>query len=112
MPRIPKKDLLIERLRRSGPGGQHRNRKATGIRIHHLPTGMIVTATERRSQSGNLKIAMIRIRERLAKAAKRRKPRKRTRPPKKVSEERLKQKKNRSKLKKLRRPVLENEKRG
>ena len=57
MMRLRIKDLKIEMLRRSGPGGQHRNRRATGVRLTHLPTGVTVMATERRSQKANLEAA-------------------------------------------------------
>ena len=33
----------------SGPGGQHRNRTESGVRLTHRPTGIVVLATERRS---------------------------------------------------------------
>lgn len=53
----------------SGPGGQHRNRVATGVRLRHRPSGIVVTATERRSQAANRRIALERLAERLRIAA-------------------------------------------
>ena len=49
-----------------GPGGQHRNKAATGVRLLHLPTATAVTATERRSQAQNRSTALERLRARLA----------------------------------------------
>lgn len=49
----------------SGPGGQHRNRTFSAIRAKHLPTGIVVTASDSRSQLRNRKIALDRLRERL-----------------------------------------------
>jgi protein subunit release factor B len=49
-----------------GPGGQHRNKTASGVRLLHRPTGVLVTATERRSQAQNRGEALGRLRERLA----------------------------------------------
>ena len=48
-----------------GPGGQHRNKTASGVRLLHRPTGILVTATERRSQAQNRAAALVRLRERL-----------------------------------------------
>ncbi len=47
----------------SGPGGQHRNTTASGVRLTHPPTELSVTATERRSQSQNRGAALERLRE-------------------------------------------------
>ncbi|MBJ6761054.1 peptide chain release factor-like protein [Corallococcus sp. H22C18031201] len=47
----------------SGPGGQHRNTTASGVRLTHAPTELSVTATERRSQSQNKDTAVRRLRE-------------------------------------------------
>jgi len=53
-------------LCRRRAGGQHRNKTETGVRLHHAPSGVIVTATERRSRIANLEAAWERLRARLA----------------------------------------------
>jgi hypothetical protein len=63
-------DLLaqceIRRLRRGGPGGQHRNKVETAVVITHLPLGISAEANERRSQAENQTQAVFRLRVRLA----------------------------------------------
>ena len=56
----------VQRLRRSGPGGQHRNKVETAVRIRHLPTSVLVEASERRSQAENARVALSRLRLQLA----------------------------------------------
>ena len=50
----------------SGPGGQHRNRNATGTWMLHVPTGIDAKATERRERQINRSMAMSRLRLKLA----------------------------------------------
>lgn len=52
--------------RTGGPGGQHRNKVASAVRLVHRPTGFAVTATERRSQHENRANALTRLREAIA----------------------------------------------
>lgn len=47
----------------SGPGGQHRNKTESGVRLSHPATELSVTATERRSQAQNRSVALGRLRQ-------------------------------------------------
>ncbi len=60
------KACQFRRQRRSGPGGQHRNKVETGVFIEHTPTGVTAAATEKRSQDANRRRALFRLRVRLA----------------------------------------------
>lgn len=99
---VQDEDLVFEFVRASGPGGQHRNRRETGVRLTHRPTGIVVQATERRSQAENRRVAVERLEVLLAKRLERRKRRLATRPSRAARERRLANKKRRSTLKALR----------
>jgi protein subunit release factor A len=71
---------VIELTRASGPGGQHANKRETGVRLRHPPSGVVVTATERRSQHQNLELAFDRMAARLSWLQRPRVPRLPTRP--------------------------------
>ena len=59
-------DCDVRHERRSGPGGQHRNKVSTAVVLVHRPTGLRAEANERRSQAENRREAVRRLRVRLA----------------------------------------------
>lgn len=87
----------------SGPGGQHRNKTETGVRLTHRPTAITVTATERRSQLQNRGAALERLRGVLVKRSHVDAPRIATRPGKGAKRRRLEGKRHTSEKKQSRR---------
>jgi protein subunit release factor A len=97
------RESVVEYVRVRGPGGQHRNKRETGVRLHHGPSGIIVVATERRSRARNLDAAFERLAARLAELYCVPEERVPTRVPKRVKAVRVAEKRRVSARKALRR---------
>jgi ribosome-associated protein len=120
---IPLAEVELRTSRSSGPGGQHANVTASRVEaVFDVASSAALTEDEKRriarrhgarvtavaqdarSQSRNRELALERLREKIASALRRPKPRRATRPSKGAEERRLATKRRRSELKRARRP--------
>jgi len=101
-PKDLERECDLSFFRASGPGGQHRNKTETAVRVVHRPTGIAAAATEERSQFRNRQVALERLQEKLRKRLAPRKTRKRTKVPGAARRARLDEKLRRAEKKKLR----------
>ena len=103
------RDCDLEFFIASGPGGQHRNKVETGVRLTHRPSGISVTATERRSQHANREVAFERMATRLEELQQVSPPRKPTSPTTASRERRLEAKRRAALVKRQRSITADNQ---
>ena len=97
------RDCEVEAFHASGPGGQGVNTADSAVRMRHLPSGIVVTSREERSQLQNRANCLRKIRQQLELRAQRPKVRKATKPSKAARQRRLDAKRRRSDVKAQRR---------
>ncbi len=99
-------DLLreceVETFRSSGPGGQHVNKTESAVRLRHLPSGVVVTSQQERSQHRNKEICLRKLREKVEKVNYRAPKRVPTRVPASVKNRTMEKKARRAQIKRLR----------
>jgi protein subunit release factor B len=96
------RECALETFRASGPGGQHVNKTESGVRLRHLPSGLVVTCREERSQHRNKAICLRKLRTKVAQLNQRQPARVPTRVPRSAKKRTLEAKARRSRLKRLR----------
>lgn len=99
-------DLLreceVETFRSSGPGGQHVNKTESAVRLRHLPSGVVVTSQQERSQHRNKALCLQRLRKKVEQLNYRPATRVPTRIPRSARNRTLEEKARRSQIKRLR----------
>lgn len=99
-------DLLreceVETFRSSGPGGQHVNKTESAVRLRHIPSGVVVTSQQERSQHRNKALCLERLRKKIGQLNYRPAKRIPTRVSRSAKTRTLEEKARRSQIKRLR----------
>ena len=96
------RECEVDTFRSSGPGGQHVNKTESAVRLRHLPSDIVVSSQQERSQHRNKAICLQKLREKVEKLNYRAPKRVPTRVPRSVKNQTLEEKSRRSQIKRLR----------
>jgi protein subunit release factor B len=96
------REVEIETMRASGPGGQHLHKTESAVRLRHPPSGVALVVSDTRSQAQNRELAFERLVARLEKLNFVPKKRKKTRPTLGAKKRRLEGKRHAGAAKRLR----------
>ena len=96
------RECEVETFRSGGPGGQHVNKVETGVRLKHLPSGVVVNCREERSQHRNKMNCLSKLREEVARLNYRKPKRVPTRRTRAAKERTLEEKSRRARVKRMR----------
>jgi protein subunit release factor B len=96
------RECEVDTFRASGPGGQHVNKTESAVRLTHLPSGLVVTCREERSQHRNKSACLEKLRERIEQLNHRPAARVPTRVSRGAKKRTLEAKTRRSQIKRLR----------
>ena len=92
----------VDTFRSSGPGGQHVNKTESAVRLRHLPSGVVATSQQERSQHRNKAICLLKLREKIEQLNYRPPKRVPTRKSRSAKNRTLEEKSRRSQIKRLR----------
>jgi len=96
------RECEVDTFRSSGPGGQHVNKTESAVRLTHLPSGIVVTSQQERSQHRNKALCLEKLRQKIAKLNYRPAKRVPTHLPRSARNRTLEEKARRSRIKRLR----------
>lgn len=96
------RECQLETFRSSGPGGQHVNKTESAVRLRHLPSGLVVSSQQERSQHRNKAICLQKLRQKAEKLNYRKPQRVATKVPAGVKDRALQEKARRAEVKRLR----------
>lgn len=96
------RECEVDTFRSSGPGGQHVNKTETAVRIRHLPSGVVVTSRELRSQHQNKASCLRKLRKKVERLNHKPVDRVPTRLPRSARNRTLEEKARRARIKQLR----------
>ncbi|UTW56311.1 peptide chain release factor H [Kordiimonas sp. SCSIO 12610] len=69
VPELDTRDIKLQTMKASGPGGQHVNKTDSAVRATHMPTGLQVVSQAERSQHANKRLAILKLALKLAEQA-------------------------------------------